>query len=1816
MFNKSFGTPFGGGTGGFGTTSTFGQNTGFGTTSGGAFGTSAFGSSNNTGGLFGNSQTKPGGLFGTNSFSQPATSTSTGFGFGTSTGTSNSLFGTASTGTSLFSSQNNAFAQNKPTGFGNFGTSTSSGGLFGTTNTTSNPFGSTSGSLFGPSSFTAAPTGTTIKFNPPTGTDTMVKAGVSTNISTKHQCITAMKEYESKSLEELRLEDYQANRKGPQNQVGAGTTTGLFGSSPATSSATGLFSSSTTNSGFAYGQNKTAFGTSTTGFGTNPGGLFGQQNQQTTSLFSKPFGQATTTQNTGFSFGNTSTLGQPSTNTMGLFGVTQASQPGGLFGTATNTSTGTAFGTGTGLFGQTNTGFGAVGSTLFGNNKLTTFGSSTTSAPSFGTTSGGLFGNKPTLTLGTNTNTSNFGFGTNTSGNSIFGSKPAPGTLGTGLGAGFGTALGAGQASLFGNSQPKIGGPLGTGAFGAPGFNTTTATLGFGAPQVPVALTDPNASAAQQAVLQQHINSLTYSPFGDSPLFRNPMSDPKKKEERLKPTNPAAQKALTTPTHYKLTPRPATRVRPKALQTTGTAKSHLFDGLDDDEPSLANGAFMPKKSIKKLVLKNLNNSSLFSPVNRDSENLASPSEYPENGERFSFLSKPVDENHQQDGDEDSVVSRFYTNPIAKPIPQTPESAGNKHNSSSVDDTIVALNMRAALRNGLEGSSEETSFPDESLQDDREEIENNSYHMHPAGIVLTKVGYYTIPSMDDLAKITNEKGECIVSDFTIGRKGYGSIYFEGDVNLTNLNLDDIVHIRRKEVIVYVDDNQKPPVGEGLNRKAEVTLDGVWPTDKTSRCLIKSPDRLADINYEGRLEAVSRKQGAQFKEYRPETGSWVFKVSHFSKYGLQDSDEEEEEHPSKTSTKKLKTAPLPPAGQTTPFQMALNGKPAPPPQSQSPEVEQLGRVVELDSDMVDITQEPVLDTMLEESMPEDQEPVSASTHIASSLGINPHVLQIMKASLLTEEEDVDMALDQRFSRLPSKADTSQEICSPRLPISASHSSKTRSLVGGLLQSKFTSGAFLSPSASVQECRTPRTTSLINIPSTSSWSVPPPLASVFTMPSPAPEVPLKTVGTRRQLGLVPLEKSVTYGKGKLLMDMALFMGRSFRVGWGPNWTLANSGEQLNGSHELENHQIADSMEYGFLPNPVAVKSLTESPFKVHLEKLSLRQRKPDEDMKLYQTPLELKLKHSTVHVDELCPLIVPNSGVAVIHDYADWVKEASGDLPEAQIVKHWSLTWTLCEALWGHLKELDSQLDEPNKYIQILERRRAFSRWLSHTATPQIEEEVSLTQKNSPVEAVFSYLTGKRISEACSLAQQSGDHRLALLLSQFVGSQSIRELLTMQLVDWHQLQADCFIQDERLRIFALLAGKPVWQLSEQKQINVCSQLDWKRSLAIHLWYLLPPTASISRALNMYEEAFQNTSDSDRYACSPLPSYLEGSGSVIAEEQNSQTPLRDVCFHLLKLYSDRYYDLNQLLEPRSITADPLDYRLSWHLWEVLRALNYTHLSEQCEGVLQASYAGQLESEGLWEWAVFVLLHIDNSCIREKAVRELLTRHCQLLETPESWAKETFLTQKLCVPAEWIHEAKAVRAHMESDKHLEALYLFKAGHWNRCHKLIIRHLASDAIINEKYDYLKGFLEDLAPPERSTLIQDWETSGLVYLDYIRVIEMLHHIQQVDCSGYDLEQLHIKVTSLCSRIEQIQCYNAKDRLAQSDMAKCVANLLRVVLSLHHAPDTTSDSTPDPQRVPLRLLAPHIGRLPMPEDYAMDELRSLTQSYLRELAVGSL
>lgn len=75
--------------------------------------------------------------------------------------------------------------------------------------------------------------------------------------------------------------------------------------------------------------------------------------------------------------------------------------------------------------------------------------------------------------------------------------------------------------------------------------------------------------------------------------------------------------------------------------------------------------------------------------------------------------------------------------------------------------------------------------------------------------------------------------------------------------------------------------------------------------------------------------------------------------------------------------------------------------------------------------------------------------------------------------------------------------------------------------------------------------------------------------------------------------------------------------------------------------------------------------------------------------------------------------------------------------------------------------------------------------------------------------------------------------------------------------------------------------------------------------------------------------------------------------------------------------------------------------------------------------------------------------------MREMLTLHCPLQETDESVRRERFLTERLLIPEQWIHEAKATRARRDGDRHQEALHLYRARYWSQCHRLLITHLAS-----------------------------------------------------------------------------------------------------------------------------------------------------------------
>ena len=121
----------------------------------------------------------------------------------------------------------------------------------------------------------------------------------------------------------------------------------------------------------------------------------------------------------------------------------------------------------------------------------------------------------------------------------------------------------------------------------------------------------------------------------------------------------------------------------------------------------------------------------------------------------------------------------------------------------------------------------------------------------------------------------------------------------------------------------------------------------------------------------------------------------------------------------------------------------------------------------------------------------------------------------------------------------------------------------------------------------------------------------------------------------------------------------------------------------------------------------------------------------------------------------------------------------------------------------------------------------------------------------------------------------------------------------------------------------GNPVWPGTELT-VNTCDNLDWLRAFGTHLWYLTSPAASISDALNLYEEAFQKeTTQFGAYAKAPCPNYIVE--DTTATNDSSAEDIFDIRFHLLKLYGNKAHKIESIVVPKTYTNQPLDNKLGW---------------------------------------------------------------------------------------------------------------------------------------------------------------------------------------------------------------------------------------------------------------------------------------------------
>lgn len=819
-------------------------------TGGGAFGVSSgfgggFGANTNTtttSGFGANTTANTGGgLFGSNTANN-TTTPSTGFG---STGFGAAANNNTATGGGLFGNTANKpagglfggnTAQTNTTGGGLFGGGGNTGttGGFGATNTTGTGFGQTNtntagGGLFGNTQ--NKPAGTGFSFgNTNTNTTT---SGFGAAAGTTNSAFGTNNATQSTG---------GGLFGGQNNTQAAGTGGGLFGQN-------NNQAQQTTGSGLFGGQNNQAQQQSGGLFGNKPaassGGLFG--------------GGATAQTNTGGSlFGNTQQqtntggFGAAANNTAsgGLFGNKPAAPSGGLFGGGATAQTNTG---GTGMFGglgsnnqaQQNTGTGLFGSANNQQQKPGMFGSSTNN-----TGGGGLFGGQNNQSAGN----SLFGGSTNQqqqqqNGASILGNSQSANAP-QGLTANLNDVSAFGSPGLFaglGGNEVQNPGPLATPLSG--GSKPRRSSI------LPMYKLAP-ASASRYATPQKRGFGFSYSAYGT-------------------PSGSPASSISSTPGNLGHSLLGSSR---SGNLSKSLSSNNLRRSFNTEDSILAPGAFsngaQPRwygsTGSKKLIINRDIRSDLFSTPQKDKAI--------DNGTGSRKLSKRVSFDTTNVDMDDST-------PVRGALP-----AASDVDSPANDETP----RQSRATNASPGSK----------TPEMEEVKGNELAIvHEEDVIVTPEAssisspdntpgqYWISPPMEDLEKL-NRMQRQKVDQFTVGRDNVGYVSFKVPVDISNIDLADIcgtlIVLEPRSATVYPVSAKKPPVGKGLNVPAKIALEQSWPRGGRDKRVASDPKR-----FNKHVERLKRIENTTFESYDKDTGVWVFSVEHFTTYGLDDDDSDDED-----------------------------------------------------------------------------------------------------------------------------------------------------------------------------------------------------------------------------------------------------------------------------------------------------------------------------------------------------------------------------------------------------------------------------------------------------------------------------------------------------------------------------------------------------------------------------------------------------------------------------------------------------------------------------------------------------------------------------------------------------------------------------------------------------------------------------------------------------------------------------------------------------------------------------------------------------------
>ena len=463
----------------------------------------------------------------------------------------------------------------------------------------------------------------------------------------------------------------------------------------------------------------------------------------------------------------------------------------------------------------------SCGGGLFGNNN----GSNNAS--------GGLFGNKPASGgLFGNNNNNGIGFGAN------------GGTNNTGGGL-FGNKTQTSGGSLFGNNKPSFGfgsSNNGGGLFGNNQQNSAQANGGFGF---------GNNQQQQQQQQQQLVALSNQNPYGVGPLFAatQNMVQPVVPPSIMPMAKPLiVKKDVSLTAAYKIAPKPLFSPKNSVAVKKGSIVAPAIPALP------APNTKSSSTSANTTLLEDGNDVSVI--------------------ERSGLASDETDE---------AILSSYIFAPTKNAIKLIIDSNKDKKKFNGLKDES-AHTKRVSFQ--VDNVDDEISLTSEKKVADKKEqpLALSSPPAHKTGSVKTQkqsvklpADYYITPTVADIDKMSPEE-LTEVQNFTVGKKGYGEVKFLQPVDLTSIslsNLANIVIFGKQQVLLYPNIDARPKQGEGLNKRAQFSIEGCFPQSKDGKTQITDPHHPLVKKHIRKLHAIPN---TDFQSYDPITGTWVFICDH--------------------------------------------------------------------------------------------------------------------------------------------------------------------------------------------------------------------------------------------------------------------------------------------------------------------------------------------------------------------------------------------------------------------------------------------------------------------------------------------------------------------------------------------------------------------------------------------------------------------------------------------------------------------------------------------------------------------------------------------------------------------------------------------------------------------------------------------------------------------------------------------------------------------------------------------------------------------------